>query len=296
MSGIRVYNFREGDRSEYLANYLLSGLGLVTAVPRQEDIGFDFYCQLADKEKGNLSFGYPFIIQIKSYGEQNIIYGQTNPEKWNKENISWLFQLKIPLLVGVVCKKNMKLYIYNTSPLNFLSFENPNPSIVEFKINYDNVSKDIIRPNQLQIDNWQNDKGDGYKYIVDLGNPIVTIDNEDIHDIDILKNKKNMLKNLISLEQENYLFRELRVPFIRWAIKVDTNKEIHLAWAHLTPNNFDIIDLYNSSLAQSIISIAINLKRSGKEQDALSLKPILQKIHPNNIPHNIKKNFSDLFQ
>lgn len=30
MSGIRLYSFSEGDRSEYLANYLLSGLGLVT--------------------------------------------------------------------------------------------------------------------------------------------------------------------------------------------------------------------------------------------------------------------------
>lgn len=39
-TGTRFHNFREGDRSEYLAVYLLSRLGLVTQVPRQEDIGF----------------------------------------------------------------------------------------------------------------------------------------------------------------------------------------------------------------------------------------------------------------
>jgi len=89
MSGTRLYNFREGDRSEYLANYLLSGLGLVTVVPRQEDIGFDFYCQLADQEKGNLTFGYPFIVQIKSNSQDEIIYGDTSQDKWKKENIEW---------------------------------------------------------------------------------------------------------------------------------------------------------------------------------------------------------------
>jgi hypothetical protein len=44
MSGVRLYNRLQGDRSEYLAVYILSALGLVTQAPRQEDIGFDLVC------------------------------------------------------------------------------------------------------------------------------------------------------------------------------------------------------------------------------------------------------------
>ena len=58
----RYYNWREGDRSELLADFLLSGIGLSTPVRRQDDVGFDFYCTIGDQEKGILTFGFPFII------------------------------------------------------------------------------------------------------------------------------------------------------------------------------------------------------------------------------------------
>src|SRR3954452_11427379 len=66
MSGVRSYSFSEGDRSEYLAQFLLSALGLCTFIPRQEDIGFDFSCSVADQQQGTLTFGYPYLISIKS--------------------------------------------------------------------------------------------------------------------------------------------------------------------------------------------------------------------------------------
>ena len=44
MVGTLLDSFRGGTRSEYLAHYLLSTLGVVVQVPRQEDIGADFHC------------------------------------------------------------------------------------------------------------------------------------------------------------------------------------------------------------------------------------------------------------
>src|SRR5882672_5134928 len=49
MSGVRLYNRRQCETSEYLADHILSALGLVTQVPRQEDIGFDLVCNLAEQ-------------------------------------------------------------------------------------------------------------------------------------------------------------------------------------------------------------------------------------------------------
>ena len=42
------FTFRQGDRSEYLALYMLSALGLAVPVPRQEDVGIDFHCNTSE--------------------------------------------------------------------------------------------------------------------------------------------------------------------------------------------------------------------------------------------------------
>lgn len=296
MSGIRVFNFREGDRSEYLANYILSGLGLVTAISRQEDVGFDFYCQLADTEKGILSFGFPFVIQIKSDGDTSIVYGQTNSNKWVSENIDWLFRLEIPLFIGVICKKKMQLEIYNTSPLNFLYFEDRNASIVELNFQYQKDNVILKKPDKQIIDNWEKGKGNGYRHIIDLGAPLITIDNEDLQDIERLKNKKDMLRNIVSIEQENYLFRKLKVPFFFWTKEIKTNEEIKCEWAHLTPLTLQLSDLFSPSLAQCIISIAINCSVRGNEKIVKELKPLLKRINKKNIPSEIKRNFPHFFE
>ena len=293
MSGIRVYNFREGDRSEYLANYLLSGLGLVTAVPRQEDIGFDFYCQLADQETGHLTFGFPFVMQIKSEGVKSITYGEQSSKNWKAEDVKWLFRLDIPLFIGIVCKKKMQLDIYNTSTLNFVFFENPNASILELKPRLNNSLEEILPPTKELITEWERGKGDGYKHKVDLGNPIITITNEDIYEKENLKNKKSMLRNIVFLEQENYLFRKLKVPYFRWTRIIKTTGDVTPGWFHLIPKQFQFGDFYGSAFAHSLVSIAINLEAKGRHEEALELRPVLRKIR--GVDPSIKKTFPHLF-
>lgn len=293
MSGIRLYNFREGDRSEYLANYLLSGMGLVTAVPRQEDIGFDFYCQLADQETGYLTFGFPFVIQIKSQGINSITYGNLIPQNWKAEDIKWMFRLEIPLFIGIVCKQKMRLEIYNTSTLNFIYFLYPNASFLELKPRLAWSSEEILPPTRELLPNWEHDKGDGYKYCVDLGNPIITIENENIYNQETLKNKKDMLRKIVFLEQENYLFRKLKVPYLRWTRKIEANGDITPGWSHLIPKQFKFGDFYGSAFAHSIVSIAINMETNGRQEEALELRPVLKKIR--GVDPSIKNAFPHLF-
>jgi len=105
MSGRRVFNWREGDRSEYVANFLLSAIGLVTPVPRQEDIGIDFHCALADQENGVLTFDYPFIVQAKSIGSP--VVEVKAPDKYKHqtgvvpEHISWIFRQELPMFLAI---------------------------------------------------------------------------------------------------------------------------------------------------------------------------------------------------
>ncbi len=48
--GSLTFNFHEGSRSEYLAQYVFSSFGTAIPVPHQEDTGLDIYCTLLERE------------------------------------------------------------------------------------------------------------------------------------------------------------------------------------------------------------------------------------------------------
>lgn len=296
MSGIRAYTFREGDRSEYLANYLLSGLGIVTPVPRQEDTGFDFYCQLADQENGNLSFGFPFILQTKS-DTSSITHGNEDPKNWKKENIEWLNRLKLPLFFGVVNKKDMVINIFNCSALRFIFIENPDASIIEFKPRDKYSTADISRPARTRLDKFPDDnsKGDGYKYIVDLGNPLISISNEDIYDKDILKFKKDLLRNMIAMEQLNDLYKNLSVPHFHWSLNIETNVSFKAGWIYLTSDNPTSIQNHFKTLGPALISLALNSFTCGQQELIDNLKPLIKQIPKEYITQALKDKNPDIF-
>lgn len=116
MPGSLWYPFRQGDRSEYLALYILSALGIVVPVPRQEDIGADFYCSLAESRGSRLTFHSPCLVQTKSRSIKEITYGGIDEKRrWKHEEVDWLFNQELPLLIGIVDKEKLLLDLYATS-------------------------------------------------------------------------------------------------------------------------------------------------------------------------------------
>ena len=88
MPGSLWFPFRQGNRSEYLALYILSALGVVVKVPKEEDIGADFHCSLAYMEDNRMTFQFPFLVQTKSISESTICYGGLDGKnRWKQEEI-----------------------------------------------------------------------------------------------------------------------------------------------------------------------------------------------------------------
>src|SRR5436309_11677825 len=90
MSGGRLSSYRLGDRAELLVEHLLSGLAFTTRVPRQEDIGIDFFCSLITgdvTDKNLLKAGPVFSVQAKSSPEA-VTYEKPHELEWirNQEN------------------------------------------------------------------------------------------------------------------------------------------------------------------------------------------------------------------
>jgi hypothetical protein len=292
----RFFPFREGDRTEYLANYLLSGIGLVTAVPRQEDTGIDFYCQLVDNETVILTFGYPFLIQIKS-NFKPILFGSKKPDKWTQININWLFRLELPFFIGVVEKKTMCLSIYNTSTLNFIFYENPNASLIELNLSEGLQTDFVGRPEQKKINDWPSEKGDGYLYEVKLGCPLITISNEDIYNENILKEKKKILRSVIAEEMTNLLFRKLNLMHFKWVARFKVNNpNILFGWIYETIGKTDenIEKMFKSS-GPILIALAYNFKEANDINMLNILKPLIDRIPDNLKYEELREHIPELF-
>jgi hypothetical protein len=106
MPGARLASFRFGDRSELLVELLLSALAFTTRVPRQEDIGFDFFCSLITEEGNLLKAGPFFSVQAKS---------SLDPIIYEKEHeLTWITTQENPLLICVADRPSLAVEIYST--------------------------------------------------------------------------------------------------------------------------------------------------------------------------------------
>ncbi len=228
MAGTLNDNLRGGTQSEYLAQYLLSALGLVVPVPYQEDEGKDFYCSVAKQEGGNLTFDYPYIIQIKSTPQNDsdtflVSYGELNKKKeWKKYEKDWLFNQQLPLFIGIVDKRKTTLRIYSSSTIWFLYHDKPNCSKIHLSCRLIDSSNNIGVPECLALADWPENSGDGFEYFVDLGNPVAILDVNTIweKENDEYKNIKNRLRATIYIEQNNIVYRRLGIPYFNWLLDI----------------------------------------------------------------------------
>ena len=192
MPGVRSYSFREGDRSEYLAQFLLSALGLCTFIPRQEDIGFDFSCSIADQEAGILTFGYPYLISVKSRSTPsiNIEPTKTAIEADDARHVAWLFRQDQPVFLGVVDKDaiSLRIFSYCRSGLCIIAAARQSalfPLIPRFDPAQTGDVGIPIKGDELA--NWPGH----FHYDVDLGHPVAILDLPTIQDEARLRTAKS---------------------------------------------------------------------------------------------------------
>ena len=104
--GLRLFNFRQGDRSEYLALYALTRVAFVTPVPRQEDFGVvDFRCVLARHESNELVPKGTFNVQVKS--DESSLRLRAGEIRWVSTNMD------NPLLICIVDKGGTSIKLYS---------------------------------------------------------------------------------------------------------------------------------------------------------------------------------------
>jgi len=299
MSSARLFNRRQGDRSEYLAQYLLSGLGLATPVPRQEDVGLDFHCSLADQELGLLTFGFPFAIQIKSASSPDFSLGGMKDGKWLDREIDWFWRQTTPLFLGVVDKKRLTLDIYSTSAVR-LAWANakgrkPTELVLRPRATGDPADH-VSYPETSPAENAQADMGDGLTHTVDLGPALVSIDPAILDDRDRLAKAKQVMRTCVSCEQENILHGLLGVPYFTWFLTGTTNETCRHAWMHVCIPVKSVTDQIQRILAQPLISLARGLLNQGRVEEAGKLAGVFELVPDDAIPAEVRPELKSILE
>lgn len=201
--GSLAANFHEGARSEYLAEYALTSLGMASMIPRQEDVGIDMQCALGERIGGRLVIDRYYLVQIKSAREFDAYEG--------RGAVQWLCEHRHPLFYVVVNKKDTRIEIYQTCELVSLYA-------------LDSVTRVVLKPG---------DKPSTFDSIVpaeevtlNLGPPILSFNIKVTSDDAWREKAKEVLRSWIEIDQANIDSKRQGLGLNLFPLSYETNKTV----------------------------------------------------------------------
>ncbi len=282
----RVFSFRQGDRSEYLAQYILSSIAISVPVPRQEDVGSDFHCSLLRDTNGNLHPYLPFNIQIKSNNadlrRNGIPFGGiTSGGNWRGHEIDNLCQTDMPFLVGVVDKDDQRLDLFTTISRYFVNVNwsgRGKPRKVSL-IPYSPEANDHLNDGEvLDIDNVPGMPS--FEWKLPIGQPIVSISISDSEDREKCEGIKQTIEPYLRLDQENAVFARLGLGHFHWPLLIQSGapiQELGVGYAFGPPGT-PAFNKQSQTLCKIMASILRSFKEANLKDEIRPWLPIIDRI------------------
>lgn len=179
-TGSLAANLHEGSRSEYLAQYALSALGMAAPIPRQEDVGIDLQCALAKRVGQLLVVDQYYLVQVKS-----------TVEDWTYESadsVRWLCAHRHPIFYVRVHKKKNRMDVYQTAEVVHLHA-------------HQCVEKVILVPDSPPPTFDYLDEASIVK--IGLGPPILSFGLAEVAQPDWQERARDVLRSWIEVDQDN---------------------------------------------------------------------------------------------
>lgn len=163
-----------------------------------------------------------------------------------------------------------------------------------YKNNKINCSQIFLRPSTKslneeranhkyeQLKDWDNQEADGYRYYLDLGNPIIQIKSQDLAKDEIIDQKREILKTVINLERENIMYRNFGVSCFK---EIKNNQTDLHYFRHGLEYKSETDPSYAYSVYESLriplISLLCSLHAQGSEEKCDDLKRMITSIPDN---------------
>jgi hypothetical protein len=265
----KLNSVRKGDRAEYITQGIFSALGFSLQILRQEDYGIDFLCTLVERGK---IISYPtksFTVQLKT-NNKNIVYPLSDPLK-----VKWLLENNLPFFICYFDESENRVDFYSTSLLNEFIINKP---VGVTKLSF----KQEVGPGKCILPLRTHEKQK--IFVIQLGRPFLSISLDDLADQNIIEQRKAILDKVITRELENIVFRNLKLPFMRWLHDYETNeKNILFGWVHFADDKIIEAKQLLENVGHIIMSLCYAYKSEGNSQDYEKLKDLVLKLPFNNV-------------
>jgi hypothetical protein len=283
---MRYFPYRQGDRAEYLAQYILSSLAITVPVPRQEDVGIDFHCSLLRRSGKNLFPTIPFNVQIKSAGTKikrdGIRFGGvTKKGMWKKHQIDHLCQTDTPFLIGLVDLKKLKLDVFSTITRYFVLSNWKRTGIPRevALLPYvptgdghlgDGSQEDLADKAGMPKTLWK----------LPLGQPIVSITIAESEKPKRCEEIKTLLEPYLRMDQENAVCFRSGLGYFDWPLIIRPGQSLKDFAAGMTSPAADAPAVQKQllTLSRIVASLLTSYRLSGKKQEILAWGPVLPQL------------------
>ncbi len=227
------FTFRQGDRSEYLALYMLSALGLAVPVPRQEDVGIDFHCNLARQDGDIITYFAPYNVQVKSASVKCIKYGgeskkkkKGKPREWKKQEIDWILSQETPFFIAIVDKTKATLHLFSTATRWFAVHHPPRPYELVFRPYVPKGEGHLGDGTRTPLKVSPPDGVEAISWELPLGQPVLSMTIDQAENKAFVKTARESLANYIHIDSLNAVAKFSGLQQIYWPLIIRTNKEL----------------------------------------------------------------------
>lgn len=244
MPGARYRDFRFGDSAELLAEYILGSMAFTTRVPRQEDVGHDFFCVLAEPDGELLMAGPFFTVQTKK-GAGTITYQKEYEVKWIKQQENPLF----------ICQTNtdsLSIDLYSTWNMHtgFLAKD---------------ARKIILSPGGPE-DNYEEvqTSEDNSQQIIPLGKPILHITAADTMREGQTRTFAHILREWVLMDRQNIANKHAGMHWVIGPTSWETNKPLLTPREWLTAFfwNAQNLSLCRTNFGRCATALRLTLRRA----------------------------------
>lgn len=209
MVGSIAANLHEGNRSEYLAQFVFSSFGTAIPVPHQEDSGLDIYCTLFEHVGRRAWPRWYYSVQVKSTMEPWVL--------GSSESVRWIIEHPLPIFLCIVQKTEARILVYHTTP-RFAAWARPtHPDRLEL---IPGTEK------QAQTTDWEG--GETFS----LKAPILNFTIQEVLDRDSRARVVEVLKFWIDCDVENLFRIKSGIPHFWVPDSYETNTTKHSGWVH----------------------------------------------------------------
>jgi hypothetical protein len=214
--------------------------------------------------------------------------------------IEWLWAQEVPFLIGVVDKANSTFALYATSPMWRVRYSNGgNPGEVVLRPGIPVQGQHIGFPDPVAQPQWPAGTGDGQRWFVDLGAPLIRITAAEAENAEIIETSRGILDWALFVEQQNITYRRLDIPYFTWPLDIQTNDPATIGslgvFIAAQAGPAALTEQKLRGLAPFVFSLALHLK-SSNQLDALNhLKSVFALFPDHLIPGFIKNQLPEIF-